>query len=91
MESSIYQWGLEEGQAKGLAQGRTEGLAEGLVAGQLAEARELCRKTVHKWHPRAGAKVWKAIDNCTNLAVLEEVGLNASEWSRRDILQRLTH
>jgi hypothetical protein len=86
MESSIYQWGLEEGQARGLAQGRTEGV----VAGQLAATRELCRKAVRKWHPRAGAKVWTAIDKCTDLALLEEVALSASEWSPRDILRRLT-
>jgi hypothetical protein len=86
MESSIDQWGLEEGHT----QGRTEGLAEGLVAGQLANAREFCRKAVRKWHPRAGAKVWKAIDHCTDIAVLEDVNLNASEWSPRDILRRLT-
>jgi len=82
MESTIYQWGLEEG--------RTKGRAEGLLEGQLTVARELCRKAVHKWHPRAGTKVWTAIEDCADLTVLEEVTLNASEWSTRDILRRLT-
>jgi predicted transposase YdaD len=85
MESSIYKWGLEEGQAKG----RTEGLAEGRVAGQLAEARDLCRKVVRKWHRRVSNRVLKAIEKCTDLSALEEVTLNASEWSPREIIQRL--
>jgi predicted transposase YdaD len=63
---------------------------EGRAEGQLAEARELCRKAVRKWRPRAGTKVWKAIDNCTDIAALEAVNLNAPEWDTRDILQRLT-
>jgi predicted transposase YdaD len=77
MESSIYKWGLEEGQAKGLA--------EGLMA-----MRQLCREIVQKEHPRAGAKVWTAIDQCTDLTTLREVALHASEWDTRDILRRLT-
>jgi predicted transposase YdaD len=86
MESSIYKWGLEEGQAQGQAKGR----AEGVIEGQLILARELCRKAVRKWHPRAGARVWKAINHCTDIAALEDVNLNAAEWSPRDILRRLT-
>jgi predicted transposase YdaD len=73
MESWIYQ----------------EGRTEGLIAGQLANAREFCRKAVRKWHPQAGTKVWKAIDHCTDLAALEDVTLNASEWSTREIVRRL--
>jgi hypothetical protein len=49
MESWIYQ----QGRTEGVMQGR----AEGLVKGQLAEAREMCRRAVHKWHPRAGIKM----------------------------------
>jgi predicted transposase YdaD len=90
MESTVYQWGLTEGLAKGRSEGRTEGEAAGLIKGQLAVARELCRKAVRKWHPRAGAKVWTTIEACTDLAALEEVNLNASEWSTRDILRRLS-
>jgi hypothetical protein len=63
---------------------------EGRAEGQLAEARELCRKAVRKWRPRAGTKVWTAIDRCTNLTALEEVTLNVPEWDTRDILRRLT-
>jgi predicted transposase YdaD len=82
MESTVYQWGLAEGLAKGEA--------DGLIKGQLAAARALCQRAVRKWHPRAGAKVWAAIEACTDLAALEEVNLNASEWSTRDILRRLS-
>jgi predicted transposase YdaD len=82
MESSIYR--------RGRAEGRVEGRAEGMLAGQLSAMRELCRKAVRKWHPRAGAKVWKAIDTCTELMMLEDVTLNASTWSTREILRRLT-
>jgi predicted transposase YdaD len=85
MESSIYQWGLEEGHTKGL----TEGHAKGLLEGQLAATRKLCRETVRKWHPRAGAKVWAAIEDCTDLAALEEVTVNAPDLSAREILRRL--
>jgi predicted transposase YdaD len=74
MESSIYR------------RGRTQGRAEG----QLITARELCRAAVHKWHPRANSRVLKAIEKCTDLAVLKKVALNASEWDTRDILRRLT-
>jgi predicted transposase YdaD len=81
MESSIYQWGLEEGQARGHAQG--------LLEGQLMTARKLCRETVRKWRPRAGAKVRTAIEDCTDLAVLEDVTVNAPELSTREILRRL--
>jgi hypothetical protein len=45
---------------------------------------------VRHWHPRAGKKLWKAIDHCTDLAALKEVTINASEWGPRDILRRLT-
>jgi predicted transposase YdaD len=82
MESWIYQ----EGRAEGLLEGHTKGLLEG----QLAAARELCREAVRHWHPRAGKRVWKAISDCTDLAALKEVTVNASEWSTRDILHRLT-
>jgi hypothetical protein len=87
MESTVYQWGLTEGRAEG----RTEGEAAGLIKGQLTAARELCREVVRKSHPRAGAKVWTAIETCTDLAGLKEVNLNASEWSTRDILRRLSN
>jgi len=83
MESTVYQWGLTEGLAKGEA--------AGLIKGQLATARALCQKAVRKWHPRAGTKVWTAIEACTDLAALEEAMLNASEWSTRDILRRLSN
>ena len=83
MESTVYQWGR--------AEGRTEGEAAGLIKGQLTAARALCQKAVRKWHPRAGAKVWTAIEACTDLAALEEAALNASEWSPRDILRRLSN
>jgi hypothetical protein len=89
-EQLVDSWIYQEGFADGQAQGRTQGLAEGLVAGQLAATRELCRETVRHWHPRAGKKLWKAIDHCTDLAALKEVTINASEWGPRDILRRLT-
>ena len=85
MESWIYQEGRAEGRAEGLLEGHTKGLLEG----QLAAARELCREAVRHWHPRAGKRVWKAISDCTDLAALKEVTVNASEWSTRDILRRL--
>jgi predicted transposase YdaD len=78
MESWVYQQGVAEGHTKGL------------IEGQLAAARELCRKAVRKWHPRAGTRVWTAIEACTDVAALEEVNLNASEWTTRDILRRLS-
>jgi hypothetical protein len=81
MESSIYQWGLEDGQA--------QGRAEGVVAGQLAAARDFCREAVRHWHPRAGKKVWEAIDDCTDVAALKEVTVNAAEWSPEQIRRRL--
>jgi len=74
MESWIYQ----------------EGRAEGLVAGQLANAREFCREAVRHWHPRAGKKVWEAINDCTDLAALKEVTVNAAEWSPEQIRRQLT-
>jgi hypothetical protein len=89
-EQLVDSWIYQEGFADGQAQERTQGLAEGLIAGRLAEARELCRKAVRKWHPRAGVKAGKAIDHATDLAALEEVTLNASEWGIQDILRRLT-
>jgi hypothetical protein len=55
----------------------------------LAEARDLCRKVVRKWHRRVSNRVLKAIEKCTDLSALEEVTLNASEWSPREIIQRL--
>jgi predicted transposase YdaD len=84
MESTVYQWGLTEG----LAKGRAEGEAAGLIKGQLTAARELCREAVRKWHPRAGVKVWSAIERCTDPAVLKDVTLNASEWSLEQIKRR---
>jgi hypothetical protein len=60
------------------------------MEGQLAATRELCREVVRHWHPRAGKKVWKAINDCTDLAALKEVTVSASELNLRDILRRLT-
>jgi predicted transposase YdaD len=81
MESSVYQWGRAQGQAEG----RAEGEAVGLLKGQ----REMCREAVRKWHPRAGAKVWSAIEQCTDPEALKDVMLNASEWSLEQIKRRL--
>lgn len=63
--------------------------AEGLVEGLLKEGREICLAVVRKWHPRADAKVWQAIANCTDPDALKEVTVNAAEWDTRAILGRL--
>jgi hypothetical protein len=60
------------------------------MAGQLTNAREVCRGAVRKWHLEAGAEVWRAIEDCTDIAALNEVTVNANEWGPDDILRRLT-
>jgi hypothetical protein len=59
------------------------------LEGQLAGARHFCRQAVRTWHPRAGKKVWTAIDESGDLAALEEITLHAAQWGLQEIEQRL--
>ena len=72
MQSYLWQWGVEDGEAKGLAEGEAKGLAEGLAEGEakgLAEgearaSRQICADLTKEFHPRVSQRVLPTIQAC---------------------------